>query len=40
MLDLARQAADAEERFTRLYGAIEAGTVAGLIPRFGSAWPP
>jgi hypothetical protein len=32
MLDLARQAADAEERLTRLYGAIEAGTVDGTDP--------
>jgi site-specific DNA recombinase len=32
MVDLARQAADAEERLTRLYGAIEAGTVDGTDP--------
>jgi hypothetical protein len=32
MLDLAKQAADAEERLTRLYGAIEAGTVDGTDP--------
>jgi len=32
MLDLARQAADAEERLTRLYGAIEAGTLDGTDP--------
>jgi site-specific DNA recombinase len=30
--DLARQAADAEERLTRLYWAIEAGTVDGTDP--------
>lgn len=32
IVDLARQAADTEERLSRLYGAIEAGTVDGTDP--------
>lgn len=32
IVDLARQAADAKERLSRLYGAIEAGTVDGTDP--------
>ena len=32
MIDLARQATDAEERLSRLYASIEAGTIDGTDP--------
>ena len=38
IIDLARQAADADERLSRLYGAIEAGTVDGTDPTLKESW--